>query len=176
MGDTLYGVLAGFDGSPGSEEALIWAVQEARARGEKLTLCHVWGPPAPTRLSEVSEATQAAEQAGQWTLACGTLLAQTLMGGKDIHPVLAAGPAAAALCGRSARADLLVVGSRGHSGLAGLLLGSVSAQAAGHASAPVVVMRGHWRPVSGSAPLVVVGACDQVTQPQGAGSEISIPS
>lgn len=159
MAGTVDGVLTGFDGSPSSESALTWAVREARARGEPLTVCHVWGPGYPSRLGEITTATRIARRDGERTLGCGLLLAQTLMEPGQVHPLLAAGTAAAVLSERSARASVLVVGSRGHSGLAGLLLGSVSSQVAAHALAPVVVVRGDWRQVPGYTPQpVVVGA------------------
>jgi nucleotide-binding universal stress UspA family protein len=51
------------------------------------------------------------------------------------------GSAATTLVDASRRADLVVVGTRGHGELAGLLIGSVSQYCAAHAHCPVVVIR-----------------------------------
>jgi nucleotide-binding universal stress UspA family protein len=40
------GIVAGYDGSPGSDQALRWAVREAQARGTVLTVCLAWAPDA----------------------------------------------------------------------------------------------------------------------------------
>jgi nucleotide-binding universal stress UspA family protein len=81
------------------------------------------------------------------------------MGAGEVRPLLLTGSAASVLCQVSGSADMVVLGSRGRGGLAGLLLGSVSSQVAAHARGPVVVVRGNWRPVPGYVPRpVVVGA------------------
>jgi nucleotide-binding universal stress UspA family protein len=81
------------------------------------------------------------------------------MGAGDVRPLLLSGPPAKVLCEVSGSADMVVLGSRGRGGLAGLLLGSVSSQVAAHGHGVMVVVRGHWRPVPGYVPRpVVVGA------------------
>ncbi|MEV0625331.1 universal stress protein [Nonomuraea wenchangensis] len=62
--------------------------------------------------------------------------------GVQVTTELLTGKVIDALAGESAAADSLVLGSRGLGGFAGLLIGSVSMGAAGHASCPVVIVRG----------------------------------
>ena len=42
MTGTIYGIVAGYDGSPGAAQALRWAAREAVARGTALTVCPAW--------------------------------------------------------------------------------------------------------------------------------------
>jgi nucleotide-binding universal stress UspA family protein len=58
-----------------------------------------------------------------------------------VHPRVKQGNAAEVLIEESADADLLVVGTRGHGGFAGLVLGSVSQHVAAYAKCPVTVVR-----------------------------------
>jgi nucleotide-binding universal stress UspA family protein len=155
----VHGILVGYDGSDGSENALTWAAREARARGRVLTVCQAWALGYPTPPAEVA-ALDLARQSGERTLACGMRHARAVMGSSEVRPLLAAGAAAPVLCERSADADMVVMGSRGLGGLAGLLLGSVSSQVAAYASGRVVVVRGHWQPAAGYVPGPVVVGVD----------------
>jgi nucleotide-binding universal stress UspA family protein len=62
-------------------------------------------------------------------------------GGVPVEERLVDGPAAAALTDVASKAQMVVVGSRGHGGFAGLLLGSVGMQLLHYARCPVVVVR-----------------------------------
>jgi nucleotide-binding universal stress UspA family protein len=140
-------IVAGVDGSDGSREALRWAVDEGRLRGARVVALHAWElplapaavSPAP-RLDLVGAVTELHERALQLV----TALVEEVAGGDStiaVEPVALEGPAAPALIDAARDADLLVVGSRGHGGFTGLLLGSVSQQCVHHAPCPVVVHR-----------------------------------
>jgi nucleotide-binding universal stress UspA family protein len=57
-----------------------------------------------------------------------------------ITPLLAMGTGAQILLEEGERADLIVMGARGHGGFAGLLLGSVATTVVNHAPCPTVVV------------------------------------
>jgi nucleotide-binding universal stress UspA family protein len=158
MAGSAYGIVVGYDGSPGGDQALAWAAREARSRGTALTVCHAYGPGFVIPAGEEA-VLDAAQRNGERVISSGLRRARDLMGTGEVRPLLVQGSAAAALCERSHDADIVVVGSRGLGGLVGLPLGSVSSQVAAHASGRVVVVRGHWRPAAGFVPgLIAVGA------------------
>ena len=160
MTGTIHGILVGYDGSPGSEQALLWAAREAHWRGSIVTVCHAWAPgyiPGPPGDDEASDW---AQRAGERSLTRGLRFARNVMGPGGALPLLAAGPAARLLCEHSMDADMVVVGARGRGGLPGMQLGSVSQQVCAHARGRVVAVRGHWHPAAEYVPGPVVAGAD----------------
>ena len=157
MTEMTYGIVAGYDGSPGSGDALRWAAREAKARRTTLTVCLAWTPDHMALPTE-SDLRDLARRHGQEILARGLPYAESVLGPGRVRADLAAGSAARVLCDRSKTAGMVAVGCHGHSELPGLLLGSVAWQVAGHASGRVVLVRGEWRPANQSPGPVVVGA------------------
>ena len=78
--------------------------------------------------------------------AAGAVFGDQRPAGLKLELQVREGGAAKVLLGASEGADMLVVGSRGHGGFAGLLLGSVSANVAEHASCPVFIVHGDQAP------------------------------
>lgn len=136
-------LVVGVDGSKGSSAALVWAAQEARIRHAPLKVVHAWHIPAlayggyyavPVDAGDWSRST-----AGSTRAQIGEVLGEH----SDLEMTIEVkeGEAAQVLVEESHHADLVVVGSRGHGGFAGVLLGSVSSQVAHHATCPVVIVR-----------------------------------
>jgi nucleotide-binding universal stress UspA family protein len=75
------------------------------------------------------------------TLADAVAEASTARPGIAVHPKVIRGHPAKVLVDQANDADLLVVGSHGHGGFVGALLGSVSQRCVQHATCPVVVVR-----------------------------------
>jgi nucleotide-binding universal stress UspA family protein len=152
------GVVVGYDGSPGSELALRWAAREASDRGTTLTVCHAWAPEDLALAIEPPLFDLALRQ-GEEIVQQGLVHAEPFAGPGGVQPLLAAGSPARVLCQQSGTAGLVVVGSRGHGRLAGLLLGSVAWQLAGHGQGRIVIVRGPAGRANGG-PGPVVAAVD----------------
>jgi nucleotide-binding universal stress UspA family protein len=137
--DTEGPVVVGVDGSPTSRRALAWALEEARARHCRLVAVHAWQIAAIGDLYATAHLAADALRDGAERL-LQRELAQADTTGVTVEACLEHGSAAAALVEASTTASVVVVGSRGHRPLTGLLLGSVSDQVAHHARSAVVVV------------------------------------
>jgi len=135
-------IVVGVDGSSWSEAALEWAMVEARRRTAPVVVLHAFEwPMMGVPLSGVPSGYDP-RQAARVMLLGATERARTRAPGVEVTSRLENGPPARLLLAESRRAGLLVLGSRGLGGFAGLLAGSVATTVAEHASCPVVVVRG----------------------------------
>ncbi len=133
-------IVVGVDGSPASVHALRKAVDLAGALSAEVDAVHTWQvvygstelsmvPPIPRGdIQEGAEKTM--EQA----------IASVDTAGVVVNPIVTEGDPASTLLDAAKGAEMLVVGSRGHGGFMGLLLGSVSQKVIHHAPCPVLVV------------------------------------
>ncbi|MER7418506.1 universal stress protein [Micromonospora peucetia] len=150
-------VVVGVDGSAASLVAAEHAARAAVLRSRPLHLVHGYlhplgygvpinpydvGLPAPTEEAQKMLETTAADLVGR----CPGLAVEVRQ--------VAGGPGAT-LVAESRQAELVVVGSRGLGGFAGLLLGSVGTQVAAHAHCPVLVVRPAEEPIPVAGPVLV---------------------
>jgi len=160
-------VVVGVDGSAGAREALRWAVAEARLRQTRLRVVHAWTfdyqpavgagygyygyPYVGDELNRTPYGLDGLRQAAE------ALVERTIFDevtdAVEIERHVVEGSPVDVLINAVEEDDLLVVGSRGRGGFAGLLLGSVSQQCVHHAPCPVVVVRLVTSPSSRSAPV-----------------------
>lgn len=134
-------VVVGVDGSAGSRAALRWAVAEAARWKVPLVAVEAWEfspllftADVPVQVDELRDTVHrhlhevVAEEVGDHT----DVVIEALVVEDAVVPALLA----------QVTADsLLVTGSRGHGGFAGVLLGSTSQHLTHHAPCPVVIVR-----------------------------------
>lgn len=133
------GIVVGVDGSESGRQALEWALEEARLRQLRVTAVHAWDfnyYPAGVLM-----------EAGNLEAKSRELLKTTVDPFRQDYSdvsietkLVRKSSAAAALKDASQDAELVVVGSRGHGGVVGLFLGSVSNAIVQRAHCPVVVI------------------------------------
>jgi nucleotide-binding universal stress UspA family protein len=132
-------VLLGIDGSPASEAATAWAFDEALCQRVPLVALHVWSDVGvlPILGTDWREYESQGEE----------VLAERLAGWQENYPDvhvrrrLECDQPVRWLLEESDHAQLVVVGSHGRGGFAGMTLGSVSAAVAQSAKVPVIVVR-----------------------------------
>lgn len=139
-------VVVGVDGSEQSIRALKWAVILADRLSARVEAVLSWTLPATFGFPATGFGSLGADWDPQRDNEkyLAEVLDKAFPDGlpAGLTPTVVEGGAARALVERSAGARMLVVGSRGHGGFAGLLLGSVSQSVAEHADCPVLVVHG----------------------------------
>ncbi|MEU8651394.1 universal stress protein [Streptomyces sp. NPDC048737] len=134
-------VTVGLDGSRESRAAVEWAAREAKLRGLPLKIVHVW-QPAPEPMAQAP--LLGGETQAHWTeripreAAAGVALRHP---GVEVISEQIPGQAGDVLAEAAKSAELLVLGSRGFSGIGGFMIGSVALSAVAHAERPVVLVR-----------------------------------
>ncbi|HSI98647.1 MAG TPA: universal stress protein [Gaiellaceae bacterium] len=145
-------IVVGVDGSPASQAALRWAAEEARLRDARLVAVHAWTFVSPAPMAEpgmipmpamdfpgqVDAERTAAEE--EFHAAVDEAF-HDMTSSVEIERKLVEGDPAEVLEAEAGEADLVVVGSRGRSGIAAALLGSVSKHVVDRAACPAVVVK-----------------------------------
>jgi len=167
------GIVVGIDGSPGSLAALRWAIRQASARGRAVHAVTAWEVPMESTFGDMATIGEchpaiAAEQilvtAAADAGTAGTHVTVT------IPPVQ--GHPAEVLMQQAERAELLVVGSRGHGRTFGALLGSVSQ----YLAATLPAGRRHQTPCRSARSKIPCWTLTALRRPSGSTTGIAIRS
>ena len=140
------GILVGVDESKTSQPALDWAIADAATRMTSVTVVHVVDRK-PSLLSDVAPDLDAIlKRHGEEVVNGSVQRATRAVPGLPVQGRLLMGSPAAELLELAAHADQVVLGARGVGGFTALLLGSVGAEVAAHATRPTVIVRGQGHP------------------------------
>ena len=152
-------IVVGVDGSPSSLRALRWAAGQARLVDAPVEAVIAWQDPAIYGMgfgwAPVSFDSDSVAAAAERVLAdsVAQVTGEQAAGSPvPVVPRVVQGPAAQVLLDAARGARLLVVGSRGHGTLAGVLLGSVSQHCVQHAPCPVLVVPAEPHPSPATVP------------------------
>ncbi|MDS1116293.1 universal stress protein [Gordonia westfalica] len=149
-------IVVGVDGSEFALTAVRWAVAAASRERRPLQVLSAVGlipyAYAPTAMMTSDAVTEAMQAGARRAVEDATVLAHEIDPDVRVEGKVLGGSPVLALRNASAEAHELVVGRRGLGGVRGLLLGSVSDDAAVHAECPVVIVGGS--PTS-TGPVVV---------------------
>jgi nucleotide-binding universal stress UspA family protein len=132
-------VLVGIDGSQASESAVALAFDEASCRSVDLVALHVWSDADMATVFSMERS--ALQSAAEKTLAESLADWQERYPEVTVHRLVEFDDPARHLVERSETAQLVVLGSHGRGGFAGMLLGSVSTAVTQEARVPVIVAR-----------------------------------
>ena len=141
-------IVVGVDGSPLGEHAVLWAAEEARLQNRSLLLVHAIEPVSANQLAWLSSAgipphqvNREAQDVAARVIERARTLADDRRPAERVETEIRLGDPRRVLLDHAERAPLVVVGTRGHGRVAGLLLGSVSGAVLRHATCPVAVVR-----------------------------------
>jgi nucleotide-binding universal stress UspA family protein len=138
-------VVVGVDGSKPSALALQWGIAYAQAIGGTVEAVTAWRIPTEWGFGGLTGDFDPEEDARlvldeTVTRVCGH------ESPVRVRRLVRRGTAAQVLLNAAKGAVMVVVGSRGHGGFVGMMLGSVSAALAEHSSCPVLVIHGDQTP------------------------------
>jgi len=134
-------IVVGVDGSESSKAALRWAIRHAKLTRAVVEAVTTWQVPVGTGWIPTADIRNYRGDAIDVLTEALTEMC-TVDPDVQVIPRVVEGRAGPVLVDTAEGADLLVVGSGGHGGLADALLGSVGQYCAHHAPCPVVIMRG----------------------------------
>ncbi len=136
-------IVVGVDGFESSKAALRWAIHQARLTGAVVEAITAWQVPVGTGWVPTTELPDYQSDAAA---ILGEAMTEMCAVDPDVQvcPRVVEGRAGQVLAEAAKGADLLVVGSPGHGGLAEALLGSVGQYCVHHAPCPVLIIRGKY--------------------------------